>query len=211
MALVTTTVTPELRYTPFTGISERERENSAIARAESVYYKNDIWPASGAGDNKGLIFTFDLSSSFAYVLTDMSCAFLTTNNTMRMKASSLVEFAIPSQNGTEYIYNAMSAVAGRQDNSGNTAIGTITADRYNMLFPTGTSTGSMIFTLTNSAPTYLLYPWYQDGNNVVSVSVMFGEEEDQEGAYSYRFACKFIQYDISQAYDYRLNTPLLLR
>jgi hypothetical protein len=37
MALVTTTVTPEIRITPFTGVSEGVRERSGIARAEVAY------------------------------------------------------------------------------------------------------------------------------------------------------------------------------
>jgi len=212
MALVTTSVTPEIRHTPFTGLSEQQRERSAIARGETIHYVNGIWAAAGGGNNRGLIFTFDLDRNFAYVLTDMSCAFLKSSNANSgLEATALVEFGIPSQNGTEYIYSSLIAHAGRMSNDSTTAIGDLASGLYNSMYPTGTDVGSMCFVLPPPAPNYLLYPWYQDGNNNVSTSVMFGEQEINSGAISYRFACRFLQYDITQAYNYPLNSPVSVR
>jgi hypothetical protein len=211
MALVTTSVTPEIRHTPFTGLTEVDRERSAIARGETIYFKNDIWAAAGSGNNRGLIFTFDLDKNYAYVLTDMSCAFLISDSTINaMEATGLVELGIPSVGGTEYIYSQMLSHASRQSGVPATGIGDIPAYHYNNMYPTGTNVGSMCF-LLQDRPSYVLYPWKQSGTDTVSVSVMFGEEVANYAAMSYRFAAKFLQYDVTQAYDYRINSPLMVR
>jgi hypothetical protein len=211
MSLVTTSVTPEIRQTPFTGLSELTRERSAIARGETIYFKNDIWADAGSGNNRGLIFTFDLDRSYAYVLTDMSCAFLRSDSTINgMEATGLLELGIPSVGGTEYIYSQLLSHASRESGTPATAVGDIPAYHYNNMYPTGTNVGSMCF-LLQDRPSYVLYPWNQDGTDSVSVSVMFGEEVQNYPAISYRFAAKFLQYDITQAYDYRINSPLMVR
>ncbi len=211
MAVITTSVTPEIRHTQFTGLSETERERSAIARGETIHFSNGIWAAAGAGNNRGLIFTIDLDKNFAYVLTDLSCVFLAAaNGNIAAEASALVEFAIPSQNGTEYIYVPMTAPAGRQDSSATTPVGDMPARAYNTLYPTGTDVGSMCFNL-DRPPNYLFYPWYQDGTNNVSCLTMFGEQVANYTSMSYRFAARFLQYDITQAYNYPLNSPVMTR
>ena len=80
MALVTTSVTPEVRLTPFTGLSQTVRERSGIARAEEVHSSYGTWDATGAGDNRGLIFSWDLNPDYGYVLMDLSAAFISLAN-----------------------------------------------------------------------------------------------------------------------------------
>jgi hypothetical protein len=213
MALVTTNVTPELRITPFVGLTELRREQSGIARSEMVAFSNGSWPATGAGDNRGLIFSFNLDRSYGHILMDISCAFLgASNSTLKVEANSVLELAIPSgSTGTEYVYESLFSPPGRQDSSGGTAIGSVSAANYNTLYPTGTDTGSMVFTLQRR-PTYMLYPYSGTAPaRQCSVTAIFGEQSTEEPTLSYRFAARLLQYDITQGYNYRVNSPIMTR
>jgi hypothetical protein len=80
MALVTTTVTPEVRLTPFTGLSETVRERSGIARAEVVYSALGTWPATAAGDNRSISFAWSLDPDYGYVMMDSNASFILYND-----------------------------------------------------------------------------------------------------------------------------------
>lgn len=211
MALVTTSVTPEIRVTPFTGLSETVRERSGIARAEVVYSSFGLWPASGAGDYRGLIFSWDLDPDYGHVLMDCTCAFLLDNNFIAMGASGFMEIGTdlgPGASQKERQHYGMVAYPARQDSSGNTAIGTVDANSYNSLFPSGTSVGSMIFNMPTK-PTALLYPF--PGVSAIEIATVFGERAQNLPAIAYRFYARFLQYDITQGYNYVVNSPFLTR
>jgi hypothetical protein len=211
MSVIATLVDPVQRHTPFTGGTDRDRLLRGAARGETIYTKNDLWAAPGAGNNRSINFTCELDNNFAWVLTDASCTILVPNvASMYLEAVGLLEIAIPSNSRTEYIYGQYYAYPSRQSDSGNTAIGSITADKWNTQYPIVTDTGGMTFDLVKT-PNYMLIPFTQSGTNVVTVSNIFSEDSLNGNQYSYRFAARFLQYDIDQAYDYRVQSPQLMR
>jgi len=211
MALVTTSVTPSVRVTPFTGISEVQREKSGIARSEVVHSAYGIWPATGAGDNRGLIFSWTLNPDYGYVLMDCNCGFISSTELIEMDASAFLQIETdtgPGATQVERQYYGLHAYPSRQDNSGNTAIGSISAHHYNTQIPAGTDTGAMIFNMPVK-PTALLYPF--PGIDSIDCAVVFGEQALQEPSLGYRFYCRFLEYDIVQGYNYVVNSPIMTR
>jgi hypothetical protein len=210
MAVETTTVTPVPRITPFTGISEIQRESSGIARAEVVYTATGQWDAPGAGNNgRGLIFSWDLDRDYGYVLMDCSCLILIAGNYIDMEATSWMEISQELPNSTdEKQYYQLESLPSRQNADVTTAIGDIPADNYNTLLPSGTDVGSMAFNMKYK-PTGLLYPF--PGVSAISCATVFGEQGTNGNQYSYRYYCRFLQYDIAQGYNYVVSSPVMTR
>jgi hypothetical protein len=212
MALVTTTVSPEVRITPFTGLSETIRERSGIARAEVVYSARGNWPASGAGDNRSISFAFSLDPDYGYILMDANAAFIKSASSNRMEATGALEITTDLGPGADDIesqwYPFVNNPSRQDSSSGTTPIGDIGADEYNTLARiTGNST-AMLFNL-DPKPTALLYPW--PGVSTIDVTAMFAEQPVQETIQAYRFYMRFLQYDIAQGYNYVVNSPLMTR
>jgi hypothetical protein len=211
MALVTTTVSPEIRITPFTGISEMQRERSGIARAEVVYSAYGTWPATGAGDHRSISFSFSLDPDYGFVLMESSCAFLEYQANIEMEAVGALEISTemgPGASQKESQWYPYVNNPSRQDASGSTAIGSISAHSYNNQYPLTGSNGLMIFNL-DPKPSALLYPF--PGVSTIDCVAMFSEEPYQELAMAYRFYMRFLQYDITQGYNYVVNSPLMTR
>jgi hypothetical protein len=211
MALVTTTVTPELRLTPFTGISEVQRERSGIARAEAVYSAHGTWPATGSGDNRSISFSFALDPDYGYVLMDSTAAFIKYQDYVTMEATGVMEITTDTGPGASQVESQWYPYvnhASRQAEVATTAIGDIAAGQYNVLYPITGDNGIMIFNL-DPKPSALLYPF--PGVNDITVTSMFGEPAKQEIAMAYRFYARFLQYDITQGYNYVVNSPIMTR
>jgi len=210
MALVTTSVTPHVRLTPFTGLSQTLRERSGIARAEEVHSSYGIWPATTGGDIRGLIFSWDLDPDYGYVLMDMSAAFISTG-VLEMEATAFLEIGTdlgPGASEKERQYYQLISHGGRQDSVGSTKIGEIQAQDYNTIYPGGTAVGVMAFSLFDK-PTGLLFPF--PGVSSIECAVAFGEQAPDEIAVGYRFFARFLQYDITQGYNYVVNSPIMTR
>jgi len=210
MALVTTSVTPHVRLTPFTGLSQTLRERSGIARAEEVHSSYGIWPATTGGDIRGLIFSWDLDPDYGYVLMDMSAAFISTG-VIEMEATAFLEIGTdlgPGASEKERQYYQLISHPGRQDSAGNTLISEIPAQDYNTIYPGGTAVGVMAFSLFDK-PTGLLFPF--PGVSSIECAVAFGEQAPDEIAVGYRFFARFLQYDITQGYNYVVQSPQLTR
>jgi hypothetical protein len=210
MAIIATLVDPEQRHTPYTGGTDRDRLLRGAARGETIYTINDIWAQAGSGNKRSINFTCELDNSFAWVLTDASCVFLEAGSTsMYMEAVGMLEIELPSSSGLEYVYGQYQSFASRGADSG-TPIGDIDSAKYNTQYPIVTDTAGMTFDLAVK-PNYMLLPFNQGGTSVVTVSSIFSEDSTNQPAYSYRFAARFVQYDIDQAYDYRVQSPQLTR
>ena len=211
MALVTTTVTPEERITPFTGLSETVRERSGIARAEVVYSSYGIWPATGAGDNRSISFSFSLDPDYGYILMDSSVGFIMAAGAMKMGAVGALEITTatgPGASQNESQWYPYVSYPDRENSAGTTNIGDVSAYEFNTQYPITGSNGVMIFVLPQK-PTALLYPF--PGIDSIDFTAMFGEEPVQEIALAYRFYTRFLQYDITQGYNYVVNSPLMTR
>ena len=211
MALVTTTVTPETRITPFTGISETLRERSGIARAEVVYSAYGQWPATGSGDNRSISFLWSLDPDYGYVMMDSNCAFIKSANYIDMEAVGVMEISTdlgPGASQKESQWYQYENLPSRQDQDGNTYVGNIPGDNWNSLYPITGDNSLMAFTMVNK-PTALLYPF--PGVNTIDCVAMFGEQLDNQAAIAYRFYTRFLQYDITQGYNYVVSSPVMTR
>jgi hypothetical protein len=211
MALVTNTVTPTVRTTPFTGLSETVREASGIARAEEVHSAYGTWPATGAGDERSISFLWSLNPDYGYVLMDFTAAFIHSSNYNSMSAVGAMEIATntgPGAADTERQHYALTNHPGRSSPSGTTNIGDISETYYNRQAPITGDNSIMIFEMPIK-PTGLLYPF--PGVDDVSLVAMFGEERTNMPAFAYRMYCRFLQYDITQGYNYVVQSPLLTR
>ena len=211
MSLVTTTVTPELRLTPFTGVSETIRERSGIARAEAVYSAYGTWPATGGGDTRSISFSFSLDPDYGYVMMDANAVFIMNSDVSKMEAAGALEITTdtgPGASQKESQWYQYQNLPSRQNDTGTTEIGAISASYYNSIaWVTGTNS-LMIFSLLDK-PSALLYPF--PGVNTVDVTAMFAEAVTSEPVQAYRFYMRFLQYDITQGYHYAIQSPTLTR
>ncbi len=211
MALVVTTVTPEIRITPFTGLSETVRERSGIARAEVVYSAYGTWDATGSGDNRALSFNVSLDPDYGFVMMDANAGFIQADDNNKQEALGMMEITTdlgPGSTQKESQYYPYVNHAARQDGTGTTAVGSITANHWNTQFPVTGSNSVMIYNL-DPKPTALLYPF--PGVSSIDVTSIFSEDPEQEIAKAYRFYMRFLQYDIVQGYNYVVNSPFLTR
>ncbi len=211
MALVTTTVSPTVTDIPFTGLSETQRERSGIARSEAIYSAYGTWPLTGAGDQRSISFSFSLDNDYGYVLMESSAAFIVNATYIKMEATGVMEVTSSLGPGGSDIASQWYPYinhSGKQDDAGSTAVGSLAADAYNSFYPITGSNSIMVFNLA-PRPTGLLYPYSQ--RNTIDVVAMFGEEKVQLPAYAYRFFCRFLKYDITQGYNYVVNSPFLTR
>jgi len=211
MTIDATLVTPEIRLTPFTGLAETVREKSGIARAEEVHSSYGIWPATGAGDNRSISFTWDLNPDYGYVLMDCNCIFLGAGVKLKMNAVGFMEIGTntgPGASSKERQYYQLVSYPARTGEAATTAIGSLQADHYNSQYPMVTDTGGMTFNIVQK-PTGLLFPF--PGVSNIAIATVFSEESKQEIAYSYRFFARFLQYDIVQGYNYVPNSPIMTR
>ncbi len=87
-------------------------------------------------------------------------------------------------------------------------MGSITAANYNTLYPSGTNTGTLAFSMPVT-PTGLLWPF--PGVGRISCATVFGEQVQEQPDYAYRYYCRFLQYDITQGYNWVVNSPRLTR
>ena len=79
MASILTSVTPTQRYTPFTGLDEKSRAASGIARAEDVRRASGTWAAAGAGNNRAILFSHTLDPDYGYIVMDCFAKFYVNN------------------------------------------------------------------------------------------------------------------------------------
>lgn len=214
MAIVHTVLNPLPRHTPFTGGTDEDRLLRGAARGVTSYFESTAsnWPATGAGDERSLSLSISLDRDYAYVMTDCSASFIKLHDsTIKMGASAFMEISIPVPGGRDYAYAPMVSYPDRQDTSGTTAIGSISANHYNAQWPIiDVATPSIMVFQAEDIPKYMLYPFDQT-NNTVNINCVFSEGVQQQSALTCRFAARFVQYDISQAYDWRVQSPTLTR
>ena len=214
MATIHTILTPEGRHIPFTGGTDAQRLAVGAARGETRFFDSTAsnWPAPGGGNNRSLAITFDLDAAYAWVITDISAVFISpTADNLGMDAVGMLEFKLPTPGGVEYVYTPMVSPPSRQNPTSGTAIGDIDAREYNSQYPLiDSSTLSSMTFVAETLPTYLMYP-FDSVKTAVEVTAVFSEGNTAPSAATCRFAARCLQYDINQAYDYRVQSPQLMR
>ena len=211
MATILTSVTPTQRYTPFTGLTELERAQSGIARAEDVRRASGSWSAPGTGNNRVLNFNHTLDPDYGYVVMDCF-AKLYGAGLINAEATANVQIqTTPGHADNEIIETQLISSGGRQNASGNTAIGSIPANDYNSFRPLdATNAASLTYRLAEPKPTMLIFPFAKTGYPP-TITVTFSEQLEDHIAYNYYFYLRLLQYDISQGYNYVNQTPQLTR
>ena len=211
MAIVVTNVTPNTRYTPFTGLTELERSASGIARAEEVKKASGSWPGPGAGNTRILNFNHTLDPDYGYVVMDCFAKLYAGG---QIETETVAAFQIQTTPGhpeNEIIETQLISEAGRQNSAGTTAIGSIDAASYNTFFPAdAAANGSITYRLAEPKPSMLIFPFAQTGYPP-SITVTFAEQFSSAVDYNYYFYLRLLQYDISQGYNYVIQSPQLTR
>lgn len=208
MATIGTTRTPTSRLQPYVGLPELQRAQSGIARAEVIYKDTTAWGASGAGNDSWLEFDITLDNNYAYVLTDMSCWMFRAASGFAAEATARIRIK-PDNTGDETIVHPLVSYPGRSDRN-NTALGSMTPKEFNTQHPTSNGY-EMVWTLANPKPTYLIYPYESPGKTSSIVDVVFSDPELNNFSKTVYFMAKFLQYDISQGYNWQINSPVIVR
>lgn len=212
MAAILTSVTPTQRYTPFTGLDELARAASGIARAEDVRRASGTWTGPGAGNSRVLQFNHALDPDYGYIVMDCFAKIYATNQNPITEATANFQIqTTPGHADNEIIETQLISDASRQDASGTTAIGSIPAYTYNAFQPMdAANTGSMTYRLAEPKPSMLIFPFAKT-SYPPSITVTFSERYENLGPYEYYFYLRLLQYDISQGYNYVIQTPQLTR
>lgn len=208
MATIATTRTPVSRYQPYVGLPEIQRAQSGIARAEVIFKDVTAWAGAGAGNDSYIEFNITLDNNYAHVLTDMSCWMFRAATGFEAEATGRIRIK-PDASGDETIVHPLIAYAGRSDGS-NTPIGSMTPKEYNTQHPTDNGY-EMVWTLVEPKPTYIIFPYEAPGKNSSIVDVVFSDPELNNLSKTVYFCCKFLQYDISQGYNWAINSPISVR
>ena len=217
MALITTEITPTLFKVPFTGPPDVARRGTTIARAECIYSTNSgSWPAAGVGNDKRLDIDMQLPVNFAYLCTDLSLQIRSpAGDLVYANNHGSVEFKPdPSTAGIAPDYRLLKSEFWSGSTIGyqgwNTTISAAYVASESNIVTTDASDdlGAYKNYGVDRLPTYLLFP-YTDTKYQSSVTATINSPLDGDGAYSIYFFCRFVQYDISQAYDWAPNSPVI--
>ena len=207
MAAIATSRVPEARYQPYVGLPELQRAQSGIARAEVIYSDVTAWAAPGAGNTAYIEFDINLDNNYGYVLTDMSC-WMFRPTAFSAEAVGRVFIRPDSTRPSETFVCQLISHAGRMDAAGS-AIGSVPADEFNTMGVT--NTGYEMSWNLETKPTYLIYPYSAPGKGSSIVEVMFADPEINSFSKTVYFMAKFLQYDISQGYNWAINSPVVVR
>ena len=215
MALITTSASLLKLYTPFTGLSAIERSQSGVARAELIYYGDTDWDNPGAGNERLFqIPQTTLPEDFGYVLTDVFIS-VTTDARDEIYTEAAGQFRLyPGGIFGPEINLTLTSHPSRQDNTGTTAIGNISASNYNYMFPSLRGEKSVINYELARDFKGVIYPfnggtYSSDAKSTFDAGI--GENKTAGPNYTVRSYVRFLQYDIDQSYNYVIQSPQLTR
>ncbi len=213
MATITTTLDPVVYMTPFTGPTTLSRIGTSIARSELRYYVNSgDWPAPGASNNKKLKIEIDLPKDYAYLCTDVSLQVRGDPTVYANNQGDIAFNSDPGTAGTAPDYRTLVADfwTGSSPGAQSTAITTSAAQvRYEAAIVSKDSVNleSRKNYVPKSLPSYLLFP-FTDTRYQSEVNVALEDGTSNSVAYTIFYFARFIQYDISQVYNWAPNSPV---
>lgn len=213
MATILTSVTPTQRYTPFTGLDEQSRAASGIARAEDVRRASGSWSTPGAGNNRCILFSHALDPDYGYIVMDCFAKFyLTGASSIYMESTANFQIqTTPGHADNEIIETQMISEPSRADTGSTTTVGNMQYRYWNGFAPQDAAeSGSMTYRLALPKPSMLIFPFAKT-SYPPSINVTFAEQVSQGSTYEYYFYLRLLQYDISQGYNYVIQTPQLTR
>lgn len=215
MATIHTILPTTSFHTPFTGGTDAQRLAQGAARGETRFATDSAasWPNPGTGNNRSCAVTVELDRDYAWVLTDISAIIMLFGNSDNIYADAVAftETALPDPGGYKYHYNQLVSNPSRQSSTGTTGTGSVPSSNWNTQYPILDVTAPSCMTFTPvSLPQFMLYP-FDNSNNSIDVTTVFSEAKSNGSPYTIRYSARFLQYDINQAYDWRVQSPLLTR
>lgn len=188
MAVVTTSLTPGQRYFPFTGFTPQS-DRTSDARAEVVaFISGGSITLSGVGDTQRLLVTIDMPLNFAYVITDFLMELVSTAGDVFGFAADGQALLLTSTSGA-IVTIPLGVVS---DGVAENAV-TVDSRSYHLA---GKWSGVMI---------------PDTSSDQIRLQVVMANPTTNQGAYTIQLAARFLQYDIMQAHDLRVNTPIPVR
>lgn len=212
---------------PFTGLTAIQRQQSGIARAQvTLKFPQTTLAATSSGEIKGLRFHAGLPRNFAYVFQSGSMKIGRVDNTDVLDQSRGVYFENEMQlqiTGTTFSDSLKLLNAGYTKAENDTQLNT--SGTYEGLLNTAFNSGS------HRAVPGVLNPWqgqyqkiytpnyvpriiYRGENDDVSVEVVavnYVEDPFPAGQYVALGELHFLQYDMDQAYNYLIHSPVPVR
>jgi len=187
MAVETTTFTPKLIKFGFEGISDAASDTTAVPRQELFYTQsgeNILSPP--AGDSQSVELTFRLPFGFAYVITD-------------------VNFSIFGADAGDWSGQANGYIA-----NDTPAQADIIAHFGGWTFGSPVGDGGLVFRTYSfqELPSWVFIPQSNDG---ALVRFITSSNQIDGGTVGLQFVARFLQYDVSQAHHFAVNTPIPTR
>lgn len=220
MAIITTTFTPTAELFPYTGLTQTVREQANLARAEVKYnVAGGTVPATTGGDNQRVLLDLVLPSGYAYTLLNITARIGgSDSNFWDYNAEAVFQDQAGAAAKTEihhYLESGNRNTLGGRLRSLTpgvlqTNVGTVTPNGVSIYpgpVPRGTESFNFIYELRERIPNVIF--------NTDQVSPRyfadFMVDTGNNSACTFSMHASFIQYDIEQAYDYRINTPVFVR
>lgn len=184
MALTTTTVNPTLEPFPYAGMPERQRGQTPIPSREMRCYTRDkSITAGGAGNEQRLVVQLDLPPNYAYVLVDLSC--------MLGLAGSINWDAVIQG----YLQDGLTTVKSR-----------IPMELFSHGITEYTAAGSeRRVWIPEDIPRATLIPSVAGEQVRLHLETINSTQND--GAASFTFYARFLEFTIEQAHHWQVNTP----
>lgn len=194
MALLTTAFnvangTMALKTTPYQGAGDLQKQSTGIPRAELNYtISNGVIALSGVGDSQRIVITCELPLSYAYVLQEVSLCNLTGVDGDNWPDRGFACIRNNLLNGTDW----KSAVDIFSRGDFSDAVGGF---------------GKSYICPSNNYVSRLIIP-ETSANFLMNLhNITTNQSAMTLGA----FHCRFLQYDIAQAYTWPVNSPVLTR
>lgn len=207
MGVVTTSVTPTVHYTPYTGLPARVRSGSSIPRAQLKVVAGDtVWPNAGVGNNARLQIAHLLDRDYAYSLSSIFMSIIDFQENHVLAIDNLARVMVTAS-ADDYYETTMTCHPDWSDTATATEIGAITWPKATSMGYNGTE---KIYSLDKTEDV-LIFP-FQGSGSIPSIVVrvedpiIAGNQKELR-----RFQMTLIQYDLDQAYNYMVNMPNLTR
>lgn len=191
MATVTTTITPEQKLIPFSGLADIDRDSENAARAEVVLSADSVViAASGVGDNQLVLVRTDLPRNFSYVLLDLfinlSVSVGYTNN-FDPNANVFLQDATSSQQRTFVLPFPLHADG---------------------VVPKGSTPLASLDYFMRDTPGAVVSPI---SGSAVRMDTRIFNQTSGDGEYNLTLYARFLQYNIEQAINYKVHNAVPVR
>lgn len=188
MAIVTTTIVAPVLVQPYTGLPASVLERSAAPRADVIFKDNGVEvTAGGAGNTQRLAVACNLPQNFSYGFAEFHFSISTPTGSVNNWEANGLSIIVDAAAGRTSFINSPLFNRGVADSFSLPTRDYQIESKFSgiLLPPANTSGAKMAITLANLT------------------------ENMPAGTLNYYI--RFYQFDVEQAYHYRLNSPQLIR